>query len=414
MSDSKKQNITAIGKDINIDARTVHVHNDNPLTAERLEKMIQQERKEAVEEYIKANNHNEKVEPLRKIQIFDDRLADMPKYYQEVQELITTLKDIFENMLKDILEIGGNEFLVGKLAIAQDALEKGDFSKSDDLFAEIETREELAPKPAARIAVARGEIARQAVRWHDAAKHFSHAAELDASFVNLLMAQKLTHDIGDYDSTIVLCDKARESAIKEYGENSEQHAGILNNFAGIILEYGHAEEAEIIYKKALDIVKKTVGDEHWLTATTISNIGSACRNQGRYEDAILFFKQAIEIEKRVLGGDPQNNARSISNLAGTYLNQGMYQKAEPLLKEVLEFRQKKLAKNHPDIAHSFNDIGGVYYEQKQYKKAEPMFRQALEILEITFGSNNHITKMVKQSHEDTQKAIANAENDASQ
>ncbi len=209
MSDSKKQGITAIGKNIKIDASITHVHNDNPLTPEQFERIIQLEREDAVKKYKKASDA-EKIKLEQKIAELDRRLADVPKTFQEFKERIARLESI--------LEREGNEIGNKKLMEAREALEKGDFSKADAIFAEIETREQLAVERSARAAYARGEIAEQEIRWKDAAEHYTRAAQLAPCFKNLIMSQKFSTQIGDYDSALHFALKAKKAAIKEYGK----------------------------------------------------------------------------------------------------------------------------------------------------------------------------------------------------
>ena len=136
-------------------------------------------------------------------------LANLPQAFEKAQTQIAELKAK--------LEREGNEIGAKKLAVAITALEQADFSKADELFAEIEAREELAVKRSARAAYARGEIAEQEVRWYDAAEHYARAAQLDPCFLTLISAQRLTVDVGSYDSAVSLGLDAQKAAIKEHG-----------------------------------------------------------------------------------------------------------------------------------------------------------------------------------------------------
>ena len=145
-------------------------------------------------------------------------------------------KTRFQKEIKDFkakLEKGGNHAGAKKLAKAQTALEEGELSKADKLFAEIETSEELALLQFADISFARGYIAEEEIRWKDATQHYIRAAELDPSFDTLVRAQSLSQDIGDYHSALSFGLKAQKAAIAEYGKGSIEHAIALNNLGGV-------------------------------------------------------------------------------------------------------------------------------------------------------------------------------------
>ncbi len=404
MADSKKQAITAIGKDIKIDASITHVHNDNPLTPEQFERIIQLERNNAVEEYKKASDVK-KVKLEQKIAELDRRLADVPKAFQKFKERISRLESI--------LEREGNEIGNKKLAEAQDALEKGDFSKADDLFAEIEAREELAVKRSARAAFARGDIAEQQVRWHDAAKHYTRAAHLDPCFKTLLKAQKFTYNIGDYDSSLSFGLDAQKAAIKEHkehGKYSKQYARIISNLAMIHIEQKKYELAEPLLKESLKLYQDILGKKHPAVGMSLNNLGGMYQIKKQYREATYFFKRALNINKEAFGMKHPDTAHALNNLGTAYSDLGEFKTAKPLLKQALKIRKEILGDNHPYIANSYNNISGLYGRQEEYKKAESFARQALEILESTLGPDHPHTIFVKENYENIKKILADLAN----
>ncbi|MCH8168830.1 MAG: DUF4062 domain-containing protein, partial [Proteobacteria bacterium] len=92
------------------------------------------------------------------------KLGDLEQSFAQAKTRITDLEAL---LAREGNQIGGD-----RLAEARAALEQGDFSKADDLFAEIEAREAMAVQSAARAAYGRGEIAEEQVRWADAAEHY--------------------------------------------------------------------------------------------------------------------------------------------------------------------------------------------------------------------------------------------------
>ncbi len=396
MSDSKEIN-TKIKGDNNTVNTGPHIYKSNSevkMPYEDFQRRIELERKDAIEEHTKASDA-EKVKLEQKIAELDRRLADVPKAFQEFKERIARLESI--------LEREGNEIGNKKLVEARDALEKGDFSKADDLFAEIEAREELAVKRSARAAFARGEIAEQEVRWYDAAEHYTRAAQLDPCYDNLIMAVRLSTDIGNYDSALSLGEEAKKAAIKDHGQESRQHATSLNNLASVYHSKKQYKKAKILYKESLKLRQDTLEKKHPDIANSLSNLGVVYQNQAQYTKAKHFFKRALNINKETLGTKHPSTAEVLNNLGGSYRALGEFKKAKSLLKQALNIQEKFFGINHPRTANTLNNLGGIYYEQKKDKQALLMFQQALEIFEATLGPNHPDTKLLKSNYEETKK-----------
>ncbi len=374
--------------------------------------------------------------------------ANLPETLNKAQEKIT--------ILESALKLEGGKIKAGKLAEAYAALQMGDFSKAKDLFIQIKNHTELEEIRSARASFALGQIAEQELRWYESAEHHARAAMLYPCFETLITAQELAFNIGNYDSALSLGLDAKKAAIKDYGEESEQHARAINDLATLYKQKAQYKDAELLYNKALAIRKKVFGKSHPAVAITLNNLASVYHLQGDYETAELLYQKAIEINRKELGENNPATANNLNNLADLYRLQGQYDKAEPLFKsaikshrlifgdmhpstatslnnlallydgmeryeeseelydESLTICREVLGDNHPDTANSFNNLGGLYFTQGQYEKAEPFCRQALEIFEVIFGPDHPNTKSTKQNYEALKARLPNAENDEPQ
>ncbi len=393
-----------------VKAQNVSINQDNSnvqMPIEEFKRRIELERNDAVEEYKKAITDSEKEEPLRKITEFDKRLADLPKYYQEAQKLIS-------NSMSMLISIFDGKTLHSRASAerfmeAVDAIEGNDLSKADECFADMETYKELNPTEVSNLAFTRGKIAEHEIRWQDAAKHYARAAQLDPCFRNLIFAEKLANSIGDYDSALSLGMKAQKSAIADYGEGTREHALALNNLAGIYESQGQAKKAKPFYEQALNIYKEIFGETGRQTATSLNNLAKCYADLGRDEEAEQLYLQSIDICKKNAEKNHLPLASALGNLALLYLERGLHKKAESLCKEALKIRQKSLNKNHPSIANSLNNLAGIYNKQKRYKNGSNFYLRALKILEATLGSDHPHTKLTKANYKATKKYIAKIE-----
>ncbi len=286
-----------------------------------------------------------------------------------------------------------------KLAKAKSEIKAGNFSKADIFFAEAEAHEELTLQEFANVAFTRGEIAAHELRWKDAAEHYARAARLDPCFNNLIMAQRLAIDIGDYDSALFFGIEAQKTAISEYGEDSEEHSTSLNNIGQTYRARGQNNKAEPLHREALRIRKKILGEDNRLTANSYSSLAGVYSSQGRYKEAEIFFKKALEIDIKILEADDIEIATAMNNLGTVYDYQEKYDDAEFYYQKALKIRKKSLTKNHPSIANSLNNLAVLYEKTNKSKGIELLYQRAIKILEGNFGSEHPNTKLVQANYE---------------
>src|SRR6056297_1017500 len=125
------------------------------------------------------------------------RIAELEKHIANPDEALAEAQKRIKD-LEALLDREANQIGADRIAEAKAALEQGDYSLADDIFAEIEARNELAVQETARAAYGRGEVAEAEVRWHDAHTHYANAARLDPSFENLFKAREYGWRAGQY------------------------------------------------------------------------------------------------------------------------------------------------------------------------------------------------------------------------
>lgn len=299
--------------------------------------------------------------------------------------------------LEDALTREGNEIGEARMEEAREALESGDFSIADDIFAEIEAREQLAVERVARAAFARGEIAEQEIRWADAAEHFAKSARLNPTFDALFKARLHAWRSGQVKNAIAFGERLLIVAETEFGKDTEKYATALNEHSLTLEQAGRYDEAELLYKQAIEIGKATIGESHPSYAIRLNNLANLYENMGRYDEAEPLYKQAIEIDSKTIGENHPDYAVHLSNLAYLYGSMGRYDKAEPLYKQAMEIGKATIGENHPNYAISLNNLANLYRSMGRYDEAEPLFKQAIEIAEATLGPDHPTTKLFKSN-----------------
>lgn len=306
---------------------------------------------------------------------------------EEAQARIAELEALLERM--------GNEIGADKLAEARAALEKLDYSVADALFAEVEERQKLEVQQAARAAFGRGEIAEAEARWTDAAAHYARAARLDPSFETLRKAREFASRSGDYPAALRLGEKLLALA-REEGD-AARLANALNDHALSLRTLGNNEEAEPLFREALDIAEKALGKDHPDYATGLNNLALLLHATGRTAEAEPLFREALEIAAKSLGKDHPDYALRLNNLALLRHSTGRNEEAEPLFREAMEITGKTLGVEHPYYANILHNLAVLHARMQRFDEALPLMERALAIREAKLGAEHPDTVASRQS-----------------
>ncbi|MBL4869646.1 MAG: tetratricopeptide repeat protein [Robiginitomaculum sp.] len=343
------------------------------------------------ESKFKTAHDEEKTQLGQQIEELRKRAANPEQALQEARATIAKLEDA---LTREGNSIGGD-----RMEAARQALEAGDFSIADTLFAEIEDQEMLAVERAARAAFSRGEIAAQDIRWADAAEHYARAARLHPNYEHLFYASEFAWRTGDYDKAITLGKDLLKITKTEYGETHEKYAVALNEYASSLQDTGKYEQSEPLHKQALEIVKQTIGEAHPNYAIHLNNLAGLYFVTGKYKLAEPLYLQALEIGKQTIGEAHPDYATNLNNLAGLYEDTEQYDLAESLYLQALEISKQTLGEAHPDYATRLNNLAVLYRVIGKYEQAEPLYLQAIQILETTLGPDHPNTLTVKSNYE---------------
>src|SRR6056297_2607792 len=178
------------------------------------------------------------------------RIAELEKQIANPDEALAEAQKRIKD-LEALLDREANQIGADRIAEAKAALEQGEYSLADDIFAEIEAKNELAVQETARAAYGRGEVAEAEVRWHDASTHYANAARLDPSFANLFKAREYAWRAGNYAAAHrhgeELLSFARKNGAREH------IARALNEHALTVHDQGRYAEAEGFHREAIEI-----------------------------------------------------------------------------------------------------------------------------------------------------------------
>ncbi len=94
------------------------------------------------------------------------------------------------------------------------------------------------------------------------------------------------------------------------------------------------------------------------------------------QQAEPLYRRALDAKERTLGGKHPETLISVSSLASLLQDQGKLDQAEPLLCRALDAREKTLGGEHPDTLQSVNNLASLLQAQGKFDQVSAAFRTA--------------------------------------
>ena len=183
--------------------------------------------------------------------------------------------------------------------------------------------------------------------------------------------------------------------------NGQSTACTLDTLAWELQSQGKHDEAEPLYREALEVIRAELGDRHLQTLTIISNLGVLLRVKGDHQwraqaaqrladhaAAEPLLREALEVRRETLGSRHQSTLDSIGSLGSLFYSKGDLLAAESLYREALEGERETLGNRHSSTLNSIHNFGMLQQAKGDLAAAEPLYREALEGQRETLG-NRH-------------------------
>lgn len=167
-----------------------------------------------------------------------------------------------------------------------------------------------------------------------------------------------------YDEAEKLYCRALQGYEKCSGSDHPENLRTIEDLAYTILRQHRYDEAENLYRRALrgyeyllgsnhpntvgtiEGYENSLGSDHPDTFRTIENLAITCQFQRRYDEAERLYRQALQGFEKILGPDHPNTLTTIENLAHTVRYQHRYDEAEKLYRRALDGNEKLAKPDH--------------------------------------------------------------------
>ena len=193
---------------------------------------------------------------------------------------------------------------------------------------------------------------------------------------------------GKFDEAEPLYREALEVPRESLGDRHPNTLAHINNLGGLLQAKGDLAAAEPLCRGALEAARETLGSRHATTLVSISNLGMLLKTKGDLAAAEPLLREAEEVSRETLGNRHSHTLAYINNLGTLLHGKGDLAAAEPLYREAQEVQRKTLGNRHPSTLASINNLGGLLYAKGDLAAAEPLLREALEMRRETLGERH--------------------------
>jgi serine/threonine-protein kinase len=211
-----------------------------------------------------------------------------------------------------------------------------------------------------------------------------------------IIQARLTHTIGHVYLELGQIQKALDHFQQELDIRTEhdpsasrEMAENLKLLAISLMFDGRYDEAEPLFRRALDMFRTVLGDDHEDTATCMRDLGRVLHYQDRLDEAEPLYERALAIHRARLGRVHRDVGRSLFNLAAIRRETGRLDRAEADLREACEVFRAVGGDADSSLCVAMSGLAGVLREQGRHAEAIPLFNAALELQRTIYGERHY-------------------------
>jgi tetratricopeptide (TPR) repeat protein len=154
-------------------------------------------------------------------------------------------------------------------------------------------------------------------------------------------------------------------------------------------------EAARYYAEAVGLTPEKYAEQ---LSERLTDWATAAWRAGDYPTAVEAAHRTLVLdEARLPAGDAQLGSR-LNNLALFYQATGRWAEAEPLHRRALTVFEKALGPDHPDVAIAANNLAVLYHDTGRHAEAEPLFLRALAILEESLPPDHPLQALYRENY----------------
>lgn len=196
---------------------------------------------------------------------------------------------------------------------------------------------------------------------------------------------------------------------KDYKSNAFT-ATIFHGKADLLRSRHEFDEAQNLYKAALQIRHKCLRSGHPLVAQTMFGLAENYRMMAKVKDALPLYQQSLVMRKEAFGekelkyDEHVSIAESMWGLSSAYFDQGLYLDAvEPCEYSIL-VRRYALGTENIVTVQSELTMANIFSSLLEHEKAKLLYEHALKVARRVFGEHHIQTISIKSNYAHNLKA----------
>jgi tetratricopeptide (TPR) repeat protein len=155
----------------------------------------------------------------------------------------------------------------------------------------------------------------------------------------------------------------------------------LNNLATLVHQQGRPQEAESLFRKALDLAEQANPRDVGQIAGILWNLAQCSVAQDEPEEAASFHARTLAMLDSTPGASALDTARTLNGLAQVRETQGQVQEAIQLYRRAIAVTEDGPGSLAKERARALNNLGALYGAQGRSSEAEHLYLRALAALE---------------------------------
>ncbi len=188
-------------------------------------------------------------------------------------------------------------------------------------------------------------------------------------------------ELGQYEQSGRLLNKALEQAMQLYGSGDERTARLQARLARLyILAGDHYQESDRLGEQALVTMRDIHGDQSLEVAAQLDDLAFGWVKTGRHrQQAEVYLLEALDIQRRLLEPNHPQIASTIYHLGWAANNLGDRERSRSLYEQSLAIRRTAYGDTHPSLAWNTNNLGHLEISLGNAQAGKSYCEEALAI-----------------------------------
>jgi len=177
----------------------------------------------------------------------------------------------------------------------------------------------------------------------------------------------------------------------QLGPNHVDTLKAVNNLGQVRARQRRGQEAEALYRRALEGRRRALGEDNSYTLITKNNLAEIFRGADRLDEAEALLRETLASQERVHGPSHKNTITTLGNLGALLMQRGRNEEAETLHRRAYAASRATLGRDHVMTIMTGVRLGSVLHRLKRATDAEPLLVEVVTASEQALGDTHSET-----------------------